>query len=208
MFGLLIAGNDEANFICTSTEKEILYLISKQVAIAVTSDLLVKEIEKLEVTDHLTGLFSNAFTRKRLAEEVKRAASLQRPCSFLLFGIDKIEDYHKSFGRLAVENILIKIAAVFKESIEQTDKASRFGDHEFALILPGKNKRESITVADGIRKKIEAAFTKEESARKRLTATAVITENPIDGTTAEELILKSGVLLAEAMTQGGNRICY
>lgn len=208
VFGLLIAGNDEANFVCTSTEKEIFHLISKQVAIAVTNDLLVKEIEKLEVTDHLTGLFSNTFTRKRLAEEVKRAAGLQKPCSFLLFGIDKFEDYHKSFGRLAAENILIKIAAIFKESIEQTDKASRFGDHEFALILPGKNKRESIKVADEIRKKIEIAFSKEESERKRLTSTAVITENPIDGTTAEELILKSGVLLAEAMTQGSNRICY
>lgn len=208
VFGLLIAGNDEANFTCTSTEKEIFHLISKQVAIAVTNDLLVKEIEKLEVTDHLTGLFSNTFTRKRLAEEVKRAASLQKPCSFLLFGIDKFEDYHKSFGRLAAENILIKIAAIFKESIEPTDKASRFGDHEFALILPGKGKRESIKVADEIRRKIEAAFTKEESERKRLTSTAVITENPIDGATAEELILKSGVLLAEAMTQGSNRICY
>ena len=156
----------------------------------------------------MTGLFSNTFTRKRLAEEVKRAAGLQKPCSFLLFGIDKFEDYHKSFGRLAAENILIKIAAVFKDSIEPTDKASRFGDHEFALILPGKNKRESIKVADEIRKKIEITFGKEESERKRLTSTAVITENPIDGTTAEELILKSGVLLAEAMTQGSNRICY
>ena len=174
VFGLLIAGNDAANFVCTSTEKEIFHLISKQVAIAVTNDLLVKEIEKLEVTDHLTGLFSNTFTRKRLAEEIKRAASLQKPCSFILFGIDKFEDYHKSFGRLAAENILIKIAAIFKESIEPTDKASRFGDHEFALILPGKNKRESIKVADEIRKKIEAAFTKEESERKRLTSTAVI----------------------------------
>ena len=208
VYGLLIAGNDEANFGCTSTEKEIFHLISKQVAIAVTNDNLVKEIEKLEVTDHLTGLFSNTFTRKRLAEEVKRAASLQKPCSFLLFGLDKFDEFHKGFGRIAAENVLIRVAGIFKESIEPTDKASRFGDHEFALILPGKNKRESIKVAEEIRKKIQEAFAKEEGERRRLTSTAVITENPIDGVTAEELILKSGVRLAEARAQGGNRISY
>ncbi|OGX08566.1 MAG: hypothetical protein A2Z88_06595 [Omnitrophica WOR_2 bacterium GWA2_47_8] len=208
VFGLLVIGNKDPQYVCSAVEKEIYYLVAKQIAIAITNELLKKEIEKLEVTDHLTGLFNNTFTRKRLSEEIKRATSLQQPCSFVLFSLDRFKELNETFGHIAAENILIKIGNIFKESISKEDKAARFGDHEFALILPGKNKRESISVSEFIRKNIEHAFSKEEDARKRLTCSGAITENPIDGVTAEELILKSGVLLAEAVQQGGNKIAY
>jgi len=208
VFGLLMAGNEEDNYECSSTEKEVIYLISKQIAIAVNNDLLTREIEKLEVTDHLTGLFNNTFTRKRLNEEIKRSASLQKPCSFVLFAIDRFDEFTKNFGHIAAENMLLKVATIFKERITTSDKAARFGDHEFALLLPGRNKRESIMVAEEIRKAIEKNFTKEEDDRRRLTCTGAITENPIDGVTADELILRSSVILSEAMQQGGNRIIF
>ena len=44
--------------------------------------------------------------------------------------------------------------------------------------------------------------------KQRLTVTAAIVENPLDGVAAEELILKSGILLADAKEQGGNRVAY
>ena len=208
VFGLLIAGNEIDNFICAPTEKEVFGLLAKQIAIAVNNDMLIREIEKLEVTDHLTGLFNNTFTRKRLTEEIKSASNSQQPCSFVLIALDRFDEFHKAFGHISAESILIKVASILKESISPTDKAARFGDHEFAVILPGKNKKESIKVADDIRKRIEQTFLNEEDPRRKLTCTGVITENPIDGVTADELILKSGVLLAETMHQGGNRIAH
>ncbi len=208
VFGLLITGNELPDFICASTEREFFGLLAKQIAIAINNDILIHEIEKLEVTDHLTGLFNNAFTRKRLTEEIKRASNAQQPCSFVLFMVDQFDEFHKCFGHIAAESILLKVASILKESISPSDKAARFGDHEFAVIMPGKNKRESIKVAEDIRKRIEQSFFKEEDERRRLTCAGAITENPIDGVTADELILKSGVLLAEAMQQGGNRIAH
>ena len=122
--------------------------------------------------------------------------------------VDQFDEFHKCFGHIAAESILLKVASILKESISPSDKAARFGDHEFAVIMPGKNKRESIKVAEDIRKRIEQSFFKEEDERRRLTCAGAITENPIDGVTADKLILKSGVLLAEAMQQGGNRIAH
>lgn len=208
VFGVLIAANEEADYEVSIQEKELFYLIAKQIAIAVNNDLLARELEKLEVTDHLTGLFNNTFTRKRLNEEIKRSASLQKPCSFVLFTIDKFDEFTKAFGHIAAENILIRIASIFKESVAATDKAARFGDHEFALILPGRNKRESILVADEIRKGIEKVFSREEDPRRKLTCTGAITENPIDGVTADELILRGSVILSETIQKGGNRIVF
>lgn len=208
VYGLLIAGNDLTDFTFSNTERELLLLISKQIAIAYSNEVLKKEIEKLEVVDKLTGLYNSSYLRHRLNEEIKRAVSFQRPCSFVLLAIDRFSEFSEIFGHIAAENAIIKIGVILKQHIGETDKAARFGDHEFALILPEKNKRHSIEVADKIRNTIEKTFTEENDPRRKLTCTGAVTENPIDGVTADDLIQKGGDILKDAQKQGGNRICY
>ncbi len=208
VYGLLVAGNDSPAFVFSKSEHELVQVVARQIAIAYTNDLLQREIQKLEVKDRLTGLFNQSYLRNRLNEEIKRAASFQRPCSLLLLTIDNFSGYHESHGNIAAENILIKIGNVLKESISETDKAARFGDHEFAIILPEKNKRQSIVVADNVRRKIEGLFSQEKEPKNRLTCTGAVTENPLDGVTADELIEKGREILKGAESQGGNRICY
>jgi diguanylate cyclase (GGDEF)-like protein len=207
-YGLLIAGNDESKFVCSGTDKELLQLVAKHVAIAVLNDLLTKEIERFEITDGLTALFNNAFARNKLNLDIQQAKNFQRTCSFALFHVDRFEELSKDFGHIESEDALIKIAAVLKNSISEDESAARFADHEFALILPEKSKKDSIGLVNEIVKKIEQTFIKESDPRKRLTVTAAVVENPIDGVTADELILKSGVILTEHLEKGGNQVGY
>lgn len=207
-YGLLIAGNDQTDFVCTDTEKELLQLIAKHVAIAALNDVLSKEIERFEVTDSLTGLYNNSYTRNRLNLEIQQAVNSQKPCSFILFDIDHYEEYGETAGHIKAENALIKMAAILKDNIDEEDKVARFADHEFALILSGTNKKEAIQLAKKITKQTEEAFIKEPEIVKHLTVTAAVVENPLDGISAEELILKSGIILADAKEQGGNRVGY
>lgn len=207
-YGLIIAGNDKPGYVCTETQKDLLQLVSKHIAIAVLNDILSQEIEKFEVTDPLTGLYNNAYARSRLGFEVKQAVNSQKTCSFVLLKIDRFKNYIEAFGHIGAEDALMKIAAVFKESLPSQAKASRFAEHEFALIIPGVNKKETIQLAQDLILKISAVFAKEEDASRRLTVTAAVVENPLDGRTADELILKSGVILADTIEQGGNRVGY
>lgn len=206
--GLLIAGNNKENFSCHAADKELLDLLSKQLSIAIENDILATRVEKLEIVDSLTGLYNSTFVGERLNEEIKRAIRFQRPCAFVLFTIDRFNEFNGAFGHIAAENVLIKLGSILKENISEVDKAARFGDHEFALILPEKNKRQAIEVADEIRRKIEFVFSGEEDSRRKLTCTGSVTENPVDGITASELISKARETLDSAKDQGGNRICY
>jgi diguanylate cyclase (GGDEF)-like protein len=207
-YGLLIIGNDQAGFICTDTEKELLQLIAKHVAIAALNNLLSQEIEHLEVTDSLTGLFTNSFVRNRLNFEIQQARSSQKPCSFVLIKVDHFKEYWDAAGHIKAENALIKIALLLNEGIKEEDKAARFAEHEFALILSGTNKKEAIALAKDITKKVEQAFSQGGGVNQRLTVTAAVVENPLDGIAAEELILKSGIILTDATEQGGNRVGF
>ncbi len=208
VYGLLLAGNDKDDFACSTADRELLDLFAKQISIAIENNLLSTKVESLEIVDSLTGLFNSTFVSSRLDEEIKRAIRFQRPCAFVIFSIDRFEEYRNAFGHIAAENILIQVSSIFKENISEVDKAARFGDHEFALILPEKNKRQAIEIADEIRKRIEFIFSEQEDKRKKLTCAGAVTENPVDGISAYELISKAQNILETAKRQGGNAICY
>ncbi len=206
--GLIIAANERPNYYCTKTQKDLLQLVSKHVAIAVLNEKLSREVEKFKMTDSLTGLYNNSYARSRLGFEVKQAVYTQKTCSFVLMKIDRFKDYLIAFGHIGVEDALLKIAAVFKEYLSADAKAARFAEHEFALVLPSVNKRDAIAIAEDIVKKIAEKFIQEENPARHLTVTAAVVENPLDGRTADDLILRSGIILADTIEQGGNRVGY
>jgi diguanylate cyclase (GGDEF)-like protein len=207
IIGLLGLANDKADFSYPHSDLELIEIFARQIAIAVENDTLLRKVGKLEIRDTLTGLFNEGYIRERLEEEIKRAIKFQRPCAFILLGVDNFGDYRDNFGIIAAESVLKKIAVVLSDSITDIDKAARFADRQFALILPEKNKRQCLEIAEDIRKKIEFLFAEDKDIRHRLTITGSVTENPIDGISAKELITKAQGILEKSMSQGQNRIC-
>ena len=220
VYGLLVVGNNQKNFIFANAEREIYQLIAQQVAIACSNELLRKQVEKLEAVDRLTGLFNGTFIRSRLEDEIKKAVHGKKPCSFVLMSIDHFDGYRQTFGHIMAESFLVKIAAILKENVKGQEKVARFADNEFAIILPEKNKRQSIDLAENIRKKIEHLASlgnqslsdwlqKENSGSDGredhpapslkeligLNCSMAVTENPIDGITANDLIVKAEKIL-------------
>lgn len=206
VIAILGIGNNNEEFVYRKDDKELLDIFAKQVTIAVENDMLAHKVEKLEIKDVLTGLYNQEFIRNRLREEIKRAIAYQRPCSFILLDIDNFAQFHQSFGSLQAESALKKIASLVRDSVSEVDRVARFGDDDFAVVLPEKNKRQALEIAENIRKKIEAAFSQEQDQNKKLTVSGSVSENPLDGTDAEELISKARSLLGFAKIQGKNRV--
>lgn len=206
LVGMLVIGNRENNVIYKKDDKELLELFAKQIAIAVENEILIQRLRELEIRDPLTGLYNEIFIRTRLEEEIKRAIAYRRPCAFILLNIDNFKEFHKNFGLLQSEITLKKVASFLADSFTEIDRVARVGDNEFAVVLPEKNKRQARDIAEEAREKIDFYFAKEKDASKRLTVSGGISENPLDGVTAEELIAKAKEALAFAKTQGKNRI--
>mgnify|MGYP000073553899 CR=1 FL=1 len=185
---------------------EILGLFAKQLAIALENDILAKRLQKLEIKDELTGLYNEVYIFNRLDEEIRRAIAYQRPCAFIMLRLDNFEDYSKNFGLVDTESALKKIASLVKSATSEVDRVARTGNHEFAAVLPEKNKRQAQTIADNIRKKVENAFVKETDDRKKITVSGSVSENPLDGVNAQELMDKAKELLEYAQKEGSNHI--
>jgi len=206
VMAILGVGNVRESFTYSKEDIELLDIFAKQISIALENNLLMHRVETLEIKDTLTGLYNEGFIRNRLQEEIKRAIAYQRPCSFVVFNIDNFQKYRQEFGTLQAEAILKRVSIIVRDSVTEIDRVGRIGGNEFAIVLPEKNKRKAQDLAEDIRKKIEFTFMEERDPTKRLTISGGISENPLDGITAEELMNVARELVDMAKKQGKNRI--
>jgi diguanylate cyclase (GGDEF)-like protein len=96
------------------------------------------ELEKLSQIDGLTGLYNRRYFNEIYQREWKNAIAAGTLLGSMMIDIDYFKVYNDTFGHLAGDVCLQKIA----EAIEQTVKdenihVGRFGGEEFILLLPG-----------------------------------------------------------------------
>ena len=154
----------------------------------------------------MTGLYNQVFITSRLEEEIKRAKIYQRPCAFIIFDIDNFKTYREKFGLINAESAIKKIAVLIRDMVTEIDRVGRTNADEFSIILPENNKRQAQEIAEEIRKKIEAIYNQEVDLAQRITLSAGVSENPLDGVDAAQLIEKAKELLHKAKLSGKNRV--
>ncbi len=181
-------GELEATNKLTGSE-EIEELSQSLKAISANAKELIEKVERLSTKDKLTDLYNANYLMERLAEEIQRAIHLQRPCSFAYAGIDHFEEYSQENGAVMAQQAIQMVALVFSRYLSLFDRAARVIHGEFAVIFPDRTKRKAIEIMDEIRKEVQIQAEKKGIAP--VTLSAGLSENPIDGVTAEELYKKS-----------------
>jgi diguanylate cyclase (GGDEF)-like protein len=204
-FGLLVVGNKQDGYRYRIDDLDLIKIFAKQITIAIENDIWLKKSAELSIKDDLTDLYSKGYVLSRLDEEIRRAIFYQRPCSFILFSIDNFENLRETKGELIAEDVIKKVAKLIKDNITPVGKAARISGKEFGMLLPEKNKREAAYIAEAVRKQIEAANFSREGNLK-VTVSGGVSENPIDGSTQEELFKKATELLGNAKSMGKNRV--
>lgn len=204
-FGLLLIGTRLDDFRFKDDDVELMKVFAKQITIAIESDMLSKKTEQLAIKDDLTDLYNKTFIMGRLEEEIKRAIFYQRPCSFVAFNIDNFKKFRDTHGELAAEEALKRMARIFRDNLTPVGKAARIGGDDFGMLLPEKNKKEAAYIAEELRKKVETTNLLRQG-QASLTVSCGVSENPIDGSTAEELYKKAVAAVKEAKALGKNRV--
>ncbi len=105
-----------------------------------------KRIEKMTITDELTGLYNRRHFNHVFAKERNRARRDKKFFAFILLDVDNFKKFNDSYGHPQGDQALIAIANVFKGGLRRSgDYVFRLGGEEFGIIISTANSVEEIT---------------------------------------------------------------
>jgi diguanylate cyclase (GGDEF)-like protein len=103
------------------------------------------DLQRLANLDGLTQVANRRYFEEVLQQEWKRSRREQAPLSLLLCDIDSFKLYNDSYGHLAGDDCLKRVAQAIEQSTRRpADFVARYGGEEFAILLPN-------TIIDGAR---------------------------------------------------------
>ncbi len=114
-----------------------------------------KKLEKLAVTDELTGLFTRKKLDEVLKHELLRSKRFERKFCLMILDIDYFKDVNDTFGHQAGDYVLVEIVNLINLNKRATDVAIRWGGEEFVIIFLETDIDKAMVLAEKLRQIIE-----------------------------------------------------
>jgi diguanylate cyclase (GGDEF)-like protein len=168
---------------------------------------LYELVEKLAITDGLTGLLLRRHFLRSFGKELKRSIANNINLSVLMIDIDHFKKFNDRFGHLVGDGVLVKIADIIRNNTREIDLISRYGGEEFCVALPETNKKGAQAVAERIRRQVERENFMAEGEFTRASVSLGVATYPEDSKEMLDLIDKADQALYKAKNSGRNNTC-
>jgi diguanylate cyclase (GGDEF)-like protein len=166
-----------------------------------------RALHQLAITDDLTGLNNRKHLMETLSSEVIRSGRHQHPFTLLIIDIDHFKQVNDNHGHQKGDEVLCRLAKVFRETIRDCDYVARYGGEEFIVLLTEIEPSTSMAAADRIRTRAaqETFHSGEESISVTVSIGAAFF--PDDGDNPQRLIQAADQALYTAKETGRNNVC-
>jgi two-component system cell cycle response regulator len=114
-----------------------------------------RELERLSISDGLTGLFNHRHIQEVVHEEFERAKRTGEPLSVVMFDFDHFKRVNDTYGHQVGDRVLQEMAQVLRRTAREIDKLGRYGGEEFIAVLPDTGIDEAAIFAERVRERIE-----------------------------------------------------
>ena len=165
---------------------------------------MADELKARARTDDLTAMPNFRAFRERIDSEIDRAARYESRFGVLVLDLDRFKNYNDTYGHLAGNDALQRVARAIRETVRSVDFPARYGGEEFAVILPEIDAAAVAVIAERVRVAIEALAAPAGGAKVTVSIGAAL--YPSDGATAEALFKTADERLYEAKESGRNRV--
>lgn len=125
---------------------------------------LYADMQRLAITDSLTGLYNRHYFNQVLNRELQRAERYNSPLVLLLADVDDFKLFNDTLGHMQGDQVLRLVSNVLNTQLRRVDLLARFGGDEFAVIMPGTDRAGALTVTQ----RIHAVFAGYQYAGRQL----------------------------------------
>lgn len=170
-----------------------------------------KELQRLAVTDSVTGIANRNAFDEFIDREWRRCMRMKRPVTLILVDIDHFKQYNEIYGHQAGDECLKAIATQIARSAPRaSDHVARYGGEEFALILGETDMTGTRHVVNNMRQYIaELRLPHGASVTPHVTVSCGIGSIVPHADLSLDLFLKSASqALSKAKEQGRNNVVF
>jgi len=114
-----------------------------------------KTLERLSITDPLTGLYNRGKLDEEILNEIARAERYGHQFGVMLLDIDYFKEVNDTHGHQVGDEVLVTIAKILKKQTRVNDIIGRWGGEEFVIICSETGREGILTLAENIRASIE-----------------------------------------------------
>jgi diguanylate cyclase (GGDEF)-like protein len=165
---------------------------------------MADELKAHARTDELTSLPNFRAFRERIDLEIERAERYPERFGILILDLDHFKKYNDTYGHLAGNDALQRVARAIREAVRVVDFPARYGGEEFAVILPQLDAPALAAIAERIRATIEAMPA--PAGGSQVTVSIGAAMYPEDGAKADALFRAADARLYAAKEGGRNRV--
>lgn len=109
------------------------------------------KLERLSMSDGLTGIANRRRFDQQLAAEWARLARERRPLALLIVDADAFKPLNDALGHLNGDECLRELARLCGRFVGEGDLVARFGGEELVLLLPGCELARACAIAESLR---------------------------------------------------------
>ncbi|MEF3254303.1 MAG: diguanylate cyclase [Deferribacterales bacterium] len=167
-------------------------------------------LRTLSTIDGLTGIANRRMLDEYIDKYFKMCIRRAVPLTVIMADIDYFKFYNDTYGHVAGDECLKKIAHVIKDSLKRGyDLAARFGGEEFCCVLPETNCNDALKVVERIQNNVSKLKIEHKTSLVSEYVTlsiGVFTDQPDNNKTPASFLEMADKALYLAKNKGRNSV--
>lgn len=161
-----------------------------------------EQLERLSVTDGLTGLTNCRRGMEALQDAIQSAESRDGTVGLLMIDVDHFKQYNDTHGHLEGDEVLKGVSRAIQDAVGEQHVSCRYGGEEFMIVLHDSDAQGTVETARRIQERLAGEVFK----GGRVTMSYGAAVSPPQESTSKDLIGAADRALYQAKADGRDRI--
>jgi two-component system cell cycle response regulator len=163
---------------------------------------LFAEVQRLAITDPLTGIYNRRKVDQVLPDEVERARRYNRPLSLIMLDLDNLKRINDRHGHSTGDQMLKYVANIIRNEVRSVDVPARIGGDEFLILLPEAD----LEAASRVAKRVCSRISGEENGEVNVSVSVGVVQWSRELASADDFLQVVDQAMYQAKRAGGRRM--
>lgn len=187
-------------------QANLVQAFANQAAAAIANARLYSEVQRLAITDPLTGLYNRRGFSEIGHREIERARRYKRPLSVIMLDIDFFKTVNDTYKHAVGDQVLRILAERCRKRTREVDILARYGGEEIVILLPETDRAGGLRAAEHLRRDVADEPFETDVGPLWVTVSLGVADSLNGECELDELVERADAALYAAKQAGRNRV--